>query len=133
VTSTDATPLADADPAGDRPTRLTLRLDPDRLLPSDPGVRALARAFYDSTRSLPIVSPHGHVDANVLAHDISFGDAAGLLITPDHYVTRLLHEMLSHLGEVGRRTPDADAAALETELAFERRVREYARPGRIFV
>ena len=103
MTSTVATPLADADPAGDRPTRLTLRLDPDRLLPTDPGVRALARAFYNSTRSLPIVSPHGHVDANVLAHDISFGDAAGLLITPDHYVTRLLHAHGIAFTELGHR------------------------------
>jgi uncharacterized protein YjbI with pentapeptide repeats len=31
-------------------------------------------------------------------------------------VMRLLHEMLAHLGEVGRRTPDADAAALEAEI-----------------
>jgi uncharacterized protein YjbI with pentapeptide repeats len=31
-------------------------------------------------------------------------------------VMRLLHEMLAHLGEVGRRTTDADAAALEAEI-----------------
>ncbi|WP_151084180.1 pentapeptide repeat-containing protein [Nocardioides cynanchi] len=31
-------------------------------------------------------------------------------------VMRLLHEMLAHLGEVGRRTPDEDAAALEAEI-----------------
>ena len=31
-------------------------------------------------------------------------------------VMRLLHEMLAHLGEVGRRTPAGDAAALETEI-----------------
>ncbi len=31
-------------------------------------------------------------------------------------VMRLLHEMLSHLGEVRRRTPDPEAAKLETEI-----------------
>jgi glucuronate isomerase len=91
VTSPVISPSADTDATRNRRSRLGLRLDPDRLLPVDPGVRALARQFYESTRSLPIVSPHGHVDANVLAHDISFGNAADLLITPDHYVTRLLH------------------------------------------
>src|SRR3712207_8843797 len=42
-------------------------LHPDRLLPADPGVRRIARAIYDRTRDLPIVSPHGHCDPRVLA------------------------------------------------------------------
>ncbi len=36
-------------------------LDPDRLLPADPGVRRIARALLERTRSLPIISPHGHL------------------------------------------------------------------------
>lgn len=68
-----------------------LFLDPDRLLPTDPGVRAIARTLYDSVRELPIVSPHGHVPASLLQEDRAFGDPTALLITPDHYVTRLLH------------------------------------------
>ncbi len=40
-----------------------LRLAPDRLLPSDPTQRAIARALYAETRDLPIISPHGHTDA----------------------------------------------------------------------
>ncbi|WP_279509330.1 glucuronate isomerase [Actinomadura sp. 7K507] len=66
-------------------------LHPDRLLPADPGVRALARRLYETVRDLPILSPHGHVDARLLVEDEPFGDPAGLLISPDHYVTRLLH------------------------------------------
>ena len=68
-----------------------LRLDPDRALPPDPVVRPLARSVYEATRSLPLVCMHGHVDAGLLADDRPFGDPAGLLITPDHYVTRLVH------------------------------------------
>ena len=103
--------------ATDRPDRATLRLDPDRLFPSDPGVRSLARQFYESTRSLPIVSPHGHVDAGILAEDVGFGDAANLLITPDHYVTRLLHAHGVPLTALGHRdrvsgTPAADGRAI---------------------
>src|SRR5690242_3597419 len=68
-----------------------LRLHPDRLLPSDPGVRVIARRLYDAVRELPIISPHGHVDPRMLLDDEPFPDPATLFVTPDHYVTRLLH------------------------------------------
>ncbi len=68
-----------------------LRPHPDRLLPADPGVRAIARRLYGEVRALPIISPHGHVDARVLLDNQPFADPASLLVTPDHYVTRLLH------------------------------------------
>ncbi|TDQ53290.1 glucuronate isomerase [Actinorugispora endophytica] len=85
---------------------------PDRLLPADPGVRAIARRLYEEVRAAPIVSPHGHVDPRLLLDDAPFGDPASLLVTPDHYVTRLLHASgvpLEELG-VGRGPlPEADA------------------------
>ena len=68
-----------------------LRLHPDRLLPPEPGVRAIARRLYAVVRDLPILSPHGHVDPRLLLDDEPFADPASLLVTPDHYVTRLLH------------------------------------------
>jgi glucuronate isomerase len=68
-----------------------LSLHPDRLLPSEPGVRSIARRLYEEVADLPIVSPHGHVPAEWLADDIPFTDPTSLLITPDHYVNRLLH------------------------------------------
>jgi glucuronate isomerase len=68
-----------------------LVLHPDRLLPSDPAVRPVARRLYAAVRDLPILSPHGHVDPRVLLDDAPFTDPASLLIQPDHYVTRLLH------------------------------------------
>jgi glucuronate isomerase len=74
---------------------------PDRLLPPDPGVRRIARRLYDAVRALPIVSPHSHVDARLLADDVPFPDPASLFVTPDHYVTRLLHASGVPLGELG--------------------------------
>lgn len=68
-----------------------LRLHPDRLLPADPSVRTIARRLYQLVRDLPVISPHGHVDPMLLLEDQPFSDPATLLITPDHYVTRLLH------------------------------------------
>ncbi|WP_225753296.1 glucuronate isomerase [Actinotalea sp. Marseille-Q4924] len=89
-----------------------LRLHPDRLLPTEPGVRDVAREIYTAVKDLPIVSPHGHVPARWLADDVAFEDPTSLLITPDHYVTRLLHAQgvrLDDLG-VGRDDMDADAS-----------------------
>src|SRR4051794_16402134 len=65
-------------------------LHPDRALPSDPSVRPLAREILDATATLPIVSMHGHVDAGLLARDEPFADPASLLVTPDHYLVRML-------------------------------------------
>ena len=66
-------------------------LHPDRLLPAEPGERAIARRLYDAVRDLPVISPHGHVDPRLLLDDEPFPDPATLFVTPDHYVTRLLH------------------------------------------
>lgn len=68
-----------------------LTLHPDRLLPTDPEVRAIARRLHDATSATPIISPHGHVDPRILRDDEPFRDPASLFVTPDHYVTRLLH------------------------------------------
>ncbi|GAA0958187.1 glucuronate isomerase [Actinocorallia libanotica] len=76
-------------------------LHPDRLLPADPNVRPVARRLYEAVRDLPILSPHGHVDARLLADDAPFGDPASLLVSPDHYVTRLLHAAGVALEELG--------------------------------
>ena len=65
--------------------------DPDRLLPHDPARRTIARDLYERTATLPILSPHGHVEARALVENRAFADPTALLITGDHYLTRLLH------------------------------------------
>lgn len=88
-----------------------LALHPDRLLPVDPAVRRLASELYAAVRELPIISPHGHVPAQWLADDTAFTDPTSLLITPDHYVNRLLHAHGVDLGELGVGRDDFDEAA----------------------
>lgn len=106
------------------PTR-RMRLHPDRLLPADPGQRAVARRLYEAVRTLPVVSPHGHVDARMLLEDRPFADPASLLVSPDHYVTRLLHAdgvALDDLG-VGRGPlPEAQARQVWRRLCERWRV-----------
>jgi glucuronate isomerase len=79
------------------------KLEPhaDRLFPADPTTRAVARQLFGEVADLPIVSPHGHVEAGVLAEDQPFGDPASLLVTPDHYVTRLIHSQGVPLEKLG--------------------------------
>ncbi len=81
--------------------RPRLSLHPDRLLPADPGTREVARRIYAEVADLPIISPHGHVPPAWLAEDTPFRDPTSLLITPDHYVTRLLHASGVDLARVG--------------------------------
>ena len=89
-------------------------LDPDRLLPPDPGVRGLARALYDRTRTLPIVSPHGHVDAALLADDRPIGDPAAELVTGDHYLLRMLYSQGIPLESLGARPHDDGAGVADS-------------------
>lgn len=79
-----------------------LQLDPDRLFPADSAVRELARELYAPVADAPIFSPHGHVEASLLLADEPFGDPAELLITPDHYVLRLLHAAGIGLADLGK-------------------------------
>ena len=74
---------------------------PDRLFPADPAERDLARRLHASVADAPIYSPHGHVPAAMLADDQPFPDPAALLITPDHYVTRMLHAVGVPLDALG--------------------------------
>ncbi|WP_019181781.1 glucuronate isomerase [Microbacterium yannicii] len=81
----------------------------DALLPADARTRAIARELYEAVATAPIISPHGHVDPRLLLDDRPFRDPAELLITRDHYVTRMLHSAGLELGALGldpRRTVD---------------------------
>ncbi|HWD68807.1 MAG TPA: glucuronate isomerase [Solirubrobacteraceae bacterium] len=83
-----------------------MRPHPDRLLGIDASVRALARELYESVAGAPIISPHGHVSPELLATNAPFPDPATLFVTPDHYVTRLLHSSGVPLESLGVGAPD---------------------------
>jgi len=92
----------------------TLTVHADRLLPTEPAVRDIARRLYAEVRPLPILSPHGHVDPKVLLDDLPFADPTSLLVQPDHYVTRLLHAggvRLDSLGAGRGPLPEQQARA----------------------
>jgi glucuronate isomerase len=90
-----------------------LSLHEDRYFDPDPGVRRVARTLYEETRGLPIVSPHGHVDPSLLAANQPFPEPTALILTPDHYLLRMLYSQGVRLEEMG--VPPLDGGPVETD------------------
>ncbi len=88
-------------------------LHPDRLFPTEPSVRAIARELFAGVETLPIVSPHGHTDPRWFGENQPFADPAQLLIVPDHYLFRMLFSQGVRLEDLG--VPRRDGGAVETE------------------
>ncbi len=97
----DNTRRADAPTDHNEPMTLPLTVHPDRLFPAEPQTRAVARRLYEQVRDLPILSPHGHVPPEWIAQDIPFSDPTSLLLSPDHYVNRILHGQGVDLADLG--------------------------------
>lgn len=91
----------------------SLELHPDRALPTDPNQRTVARAIYETVSGLPIISMHGHVDAQTFAENQPFADPAQLLIVPDHYVCRMLYSQGVRPEQLG--IPRVDGGVTETD------------------
>ncbi len=89
------------------------KLHPDRLFPSQPDVRAIARRLYEDVCDLPIISPHGHTDPRWFAGNASFTNAADLLLTPDHYLFRMLVSQGVPLDDIG--VPRADGTRFNSD------------------
>ena len=81
-------------------------LHDERLFPSDPETRGIAKRLFAQVRKLPILSPHGHTQASWFASDAPFPDPATLLIQPDHYVHRMLHSQGIRLEDLEIGVPE---------------------------
>jgi len=88
-------------------------LDEDRLFDAEPEARGVARELYAAIRDLPLLSPHGHTEPRWYAENQAFPDPARLLITPDHYVFRMLFSQGVRLEDLG--VPTADGSAVEAD------------------
>lgn len=90
-----------------------MALDPDRLFPSEPAARKIARDLYETVSDLPIISPHGHTDPSWFAKNDPFPDPAQLFVTPDHYVFRMFFSQGIPLEALG--VPRVDRGPTETD------------------
>jgi glucuronate isomerase len=86
-------------------------LHPDRFFDPDPSIRRVARELFAETRHLPLICPHGHVDPRLLAENRPFPEPTSLLITPDHYIVRMLYSRGLPMESLG--IPARDASARE--------------------
>ncbi len=78
-----------------------LILNHARLFPSERVSRGICERLYDSVKSLPIISPHGHTDPRWFAENEAFANPTELLLTPDHYVLRMLYSQGVSLQSLG--------------------------------
>ncbi|TWA80373.1 glucuronate isomerase [Azospirillum brasilense] len=88
-------------------------LHPDRLFPSDPTQRDIARRLYAEVGHLPIISPHGHTDPSWFAKNEAFPNPASLFVVPDHYAFRMLYSQGVALEGLG--VPRTDGGAVESD------------------
>ncbi len=58
-------------------------------------------ACTPKSSNLPIISPHGHTDPRWFADNDRFSNATELLLTPDHYLFRMLHSQGVDLTKAG--------------------------------
>ncbi len=89
------------------------KLNPNRFFDPDPKIRKIAAELYEQVRDLPIISPHGHVDARILAENSPFPDPAELILIPDHYIFRMLYSQGIALVSLG--IPTVDGLAVEKD------------------
>jgi glucuronate isomerase len=106
--------------------KLCIVLDQDRLFPADPGTRRIARALYEGTRNLPIVSPHGHCDPAALADNAAFSDPATELVTKDHYILRMLYSQGVPLEALGVQPHDGRSFVTEGRQIWRELATRYA-------
>ena len=103
----------------------SLDLHPDRLFDSDPAPRRIARDLYESVSGLPLVCPHGHVPPALLAENEPFPEPTALILTPDHYVFRMLHSQGVSLEEMGIPTRDGTPVESDPRVIWRRFAEHY--------
>jgi len=100
-------------PAGDTPL-----LPENRYFDPDPTVRRIAGSLYEETRDLPIIAPHGHVDARILAEDEPFPEPNELIVVPDHYIVRMLYSQGVPMESLGVPPRDGSGAPADPREAW---------------
>ncbi len=81
-------------------------LDDYRFFDPEESIRKTAYELYLNVKDLPILSPHGHVEAKMLADNQPFPDPTELIIIPDHYIYRMLYSQGISLESLGIPTVD---------------------------
>lgn len=101
------------------------KLDPDRLFPSDPHRRDIARDLFASIEDRPILSPHGHCDPSWFSENAAFPDPAQLFVVPDHYIFRMLVSQGVALADLGIARRDGGPVETDPRAIWRRFATHY--------
>lgn len=102
-----------------------LDLHPERFFDADPSVRRIAASLFEGTRDLPIISPHGHVEPAMLATNAPFTEPTALLLTPDHYIFRMLYSQGISMESLGIPTRDGTPVETDPRVCWQRFASQY--------
>ena len=91
----------------------------------------LAQDIYEHVVDAPIVSPHGHTDPLWFSKNAAFANPSELIITPDHYVFRMLYSQGISLESLG---VGADANPRDVWRIFARHYEQFlGTPSRLWL
>ena len=100
-------------------------------------MRVIARALYDGIKNLPVISPHGHTEPRWFADNGNSPDPASLLVTPDHYVLRMLVSQGVGFEELGVEPLDGRTQPVDGEAVWHCFAKHYylfrATPTRLWL
>ncbi len=92
-----------------------MNLHPDRFFSPNHSQRGAAQELYQFVKDLPLVCPHGHVDPRLFADpDYQFGSPTELILTPDHYIFRMLYSQGIQLEALG--VPKLDGLTTDSQV-----------------
>jgi glucuronate isomerase len=96
-----------------------LTLNNDRFFDPNPAVRTIARKLYQTVKHLPIIGPHGHVDAAIFVENKPFPNPTELFLIPDHYIFRMLYSQGISLESLGVRPIDGSPTETDARKSWK--------------
>lgn len=112
-------------------------LHPDRLFPDDSTALGHAREIFGVIEDLPIFSPHGHTDPAWFATNAAFENATHFLLTPDHYVLRMLRSQGVSYDDLGLVRRGSEGQGVDPRHAWRVFARHYhvfaGTPSRLWI
>lgn len=92
----------------------------DRYFEPNPAQKEIALHLYAQVKDLPLICPHGHVDPILFSDpNYRFPSPTKLLITPDHYIFRMLYSQGVPLEALGIPAIDGTPSPVSDEEVWQ--------------
>jgi len=70
-------------------------------------------------KAFPILSPHGHIDPKLILENKAFANPVELLVTPDHYITRMLYSQGVSYESLGIPKKDGSRTEVDPKVVWQ--------------